>query len=138
MIKPFLALFLLSVLILSGCASQQARDQPASIKEFKIKATHAGYVFYGNGRPLLKLSIDKGDKVRLLATTDTAEIDHNHGITIDEYSINEVVDTANENSPKIIEFTADKTGNFRIYCKPCLNGSYGKDHPDIQAFLTVI
>ena len=134
-------LLLVTILIISGCVSSQTatKNQTSEppIKEFKVKVDHAGYTFYSNNRPILTPQVDFGDKVRFMATTLVAEIEHSHGISLDEFNVNEVVLTANENEPKIIEFTANKTGKFIIYCGPCLKGSFGSDHPELEAFFIV-
>ncbi len=136
-------LLLIVLLVFSGCTSGQtqsakyAENQTPELKEFKVKISHSGYLFYSNDRPLLKPSVNLGNIVRFLATVQVDEEEHNHGITIDEYEINEPVKTANEKEPVVIEFTADKKGKFRIWCKPCLEGIYGTDHPEIEAVLEV-
>ena len=140
--KVGLIVFLVvGVVLISGCSSQTLPKEnittEPSLKEFKVKITHAGYLFYYKNRPVLKVSVNKGDTVRFLATTDDGEIDHKHGIAIDEYGINRVVLTANENWAEKIEFVANRAGSFRIYCKTCLEGSYGTDHPDLEGVLEV-
>ncbi len=135
------AIFLLLVvlIIFSGCTTQQppSNSPTPEVKEFKVKISHSGYLFYINNRPVLNPSVSLGDTVRLLATSQTDEEDHNHGITIDEYKINEAVKTANEKEPVVIEFIADKAGKFRIWCKTCEEGIFGSDHPEIEAVLEV-
>jgi len=139
--KKYTVLLIASILIISGCVSSQTatKNQTSEppVKEFKMKVDHAGYTFYSNNMFILTPTVNLGDKVKLLATTLVAEIEHSHGISLDEFNVNEVVLTANENEPKIIELTANKTGKFRIYCGPCSKGSFGNDHPELEAFLLV-
>lgn len=147
-------LLLMGVLFIAGCVGQQATtttqqspllagtgaivvtspSNSGNIKEFKVQAPHAGYTFYFDNRVVAKVSVNKGDKVRFLATSDL--LSHNHGITIDEYGINEAILTEDENNPKIIEFGADKSGMFKIWCKTCLTGTFGP-HPWMEAMLEV-
>jgi plastocyanin len=109
-------------------------NQQSGVKEFRLEAPHAGYTFYFENRPVLKVSVNKGDKVKILATSDL--LSHKHGITIDEYGLNEVIPTEDPDNPKIIEFTADKAGTFKIYCKTCLTGAFGP-HPWMESILEV-
>lgn len=139
--KKYIIVLFVFVLLVSGCVSSQDPTKKSviepAIKEFKVKVDHAGYTFYLNNRPVLTPTVNLGDTVKFFATTLTAELDHGHGITIDEFRINQVVLTANEMQPKTIEFIANKTGKFRIYCGTCSEGSFGDDHPDIEAEIIV-
>lgn len=110
------------------------QSSSSGVKEFKVQAPHAGYTFYFEGRPVVKVSANKGDRIRFLAVSDIPS--HNHGIAIDEFGVNEAVLTEDENAPKVIEFTADKAGTFKIYCKTCLTGTFGP-HPWMEATLDV-
>lgn len=134
-------LLLVVVLVFSGCTTQQSStgstNQTPEVKEFKVKISHSGYLFYLNNRPVLTPSVSLGDTVRFLATSQTDEQDHGHGITIDEYKINEAVKKANEKEPVVVEFVADKTGKFKIWCKTCEEGIFGSDHPEIEAVFEV-
>lgn len=100
------------------------------VREFKVLIEHTRY------QPD-KYVVRKGDTVRFLATSKVGQGGHNHGITIDEYNINEAVTTENLTSPKVIEFVADKVGIFRVYCKTCWDGPFGKNHPNIASTLEV-
>ncbi len=135
----FLALL---IVLIAGCSQnekQEVQGTPrmigeeasiAGLKEFEITVSHTGY------NPAL-LEADKGDNVRIKAVASKGTSTHNHGITIDEYSINRAVLTEDKNSPEIIEFVADKQGEFRIYCKTCWDGPFGKNHPEIEGKLAV-
>jgi DMSO reductase family type II enzyme heme b subunit len=72
------------------------------------------------------IEVNQGDHVTLnLATDDVA-----HGITIDEYQINEPIMV--EKNEKV-EFIADKPGTFEFYCSiPC-----GAGHDEQHGFLVV-
>ena len=105
------------------------------VKEFKAVVQHTSY-------SPAKFTVNKGDTVRILATTPKGQEVHKHGFTIDEYGINTAVQSSDESNPVKIEFVADKTGSFKIYCKTCndddgFKGKFGSTHPVIQATLEV-
>ncbi|MBI4450357.1 cupredoxin domain-containing protein [Candidatus Woesearchaeota archaeon] len=137
-----LVLSLIAVLLVAGCAQyggQQAATTtttlqgtvaPEGAKEFNVTVVHT---FYNPS----SFAVNKGDTVRFLAVAATGQGFHNHGIAIDEYGINQAVTTEDTNNPVKIEFVADKAGTFRIYCKTCWDGPFGRGHPDIQATLVV-
>ena len=63
--------------------------------------------------------VNKGDKVKLILTSEDVE----HGFAISEYGINEKF--SKENSA-LVEFTADKAGEFEIRCSVvCGSGHSG-------------
>lgn len=153
--KLFIISILFGILLIAGCNQQQSGtgtstitntprsdSSPSSnpqsspnVKEFKMLVQHTGY-------SPSTITVNKGDKVRLLVTTASGQEYHKHGITIDEYNLNVPVQTTDVNNPVKIEFTADKTGTFKIYCKTCNDpdgwkGKTGTTHPDIQATLEV-
>lgn len=65
------------------------------------------------------ITVKKGEKVRLLITS----ADHDHGIEIKGYDINQVLKNGDITT---IEFTADKAGTFPFRCSvPCGHG-HGK------------
>ncbi|MBS3174762.1 cupredoxin domain-containing protein [Candidatus Woesearchaeota archaeon] len=100
------------------------------VKEFQIEIEHTSYTPN-------EFKVKQGDTVKFLAIVAQGTSSHNHGITIDEYVVNEAVVVEDINNPKIIEFVADKKGTFEIYCKTCWSGSFGRGHPDIKARLIV-
>ncbi len=114
----------------SGGSPRVIETNEPSVKEFSVTVSHTNY------EPV-SIEVQKGDAVRIKAVTSKGTSTHNHGITIDEYNINEAVVTDDKNSPKIIEFVADKAGTFGIYCKTCWDGPFGRNHPPIQATLVV-
>lgn len=155
MFKRSIPLFLLfAIVAASACVSQQPPNQtsypqppgnsgqemppqpPATgVKEFAMIISHTSY-------SPDKFTVNKGDTVRFLAnaakgTGAQSGFDHNHGITIDEFDVNQAVPTEVGNPPVVIQFVADKAGEFRIYCKTCLDGPFGANHPAIQATLVV-
>ncbi len=81
-----------------------------------------GYYFQGAAATdPTTITVKLGDTVKII--TNDLNPSHNHGITIDGYGINEIT----SNNP-VIQFTADKTGTFKIWCQPCLDGPLGA-HP---------
>ncbi|MBI2630535.1 cupredoxin domain-containing protein [Candidatus Pacearchaeota archaeon] len=76
------------------------------VKEFVIES------FYDNTGiwfSLKEISVNKGDNVRIKITN----IKGTHDFVIDEYGIKKMTPL---NEEVIIEFTADKTGEFIYYC----------------------
>ncbi len=99
-------------------------------KEFALMISHNAY-------SLDKIVVNKDDKVRIYFYASSGTLSHKHGISIDEYNINQVTTTEDSKNTDKIEFTADKQGIFKIYCKTCWDGPFGKGHPDIEAKLVV-
>ncbi len=97
-------------------------------KEFKITIDHSG------GYSPNKVSVSKGDNVKISAISNQPS--HEHGITIDAYSINKTVLKSLFADPDVIEFTADKAGTFEMYCKTCETGPLGS-HPWLKGTLEV-
>lgn len=63
--------------------------------------------------------VKKGEKIRLVAkSADVA-----HGISIHEFNVNTVIPADKE---AIIEFTADKAGEFTVYCSVYCGSGHGK------------
>jgi cytochrome c oxidase subunit II len=88
-------------------------------KEFNITAKQ--YEFIPG-----TITVNKGDIVIL----HVKSIDVTHGFAIKEYNINKQLPP---NQEVTIEFTADKTGEFTIFCNiPC-----GPGHPDMKGVLIV-
>ena len=74
------------------------------------------------------IEVNAGDKVRIILTTD----DISHGLGINEFMVNKRVDPSPA-EPTIIEFLADKRGEFTFYCSvPC-----GDGHIDMKGKLIV-
>lgn len=146
MMKRVFLIFVLLSFILAACqqvtVSQTSTQQqtigtgsgkdPGSssgtVKEFKISITHAA------GYTPNTFTVKKGDTVRFLATSDP--LFHEHGITISEYDISVKVTAGEKDPPQVIEFVADKPGEFLIWCGTCLTGPIG-DHPWLRGKLIV-
>ncbi len=97
-----------------------------STKEFKVTIDHSG------GYSPNKITVNKGDTVKILATSNQPP--HRHGIAIDAYNIN--TEVTSSTVATTVEFVADKTGTFEIYCKTCLDGPLGP-HPQLKGTLEV-
>jgi hypothetical protein len=135
-------LAVLALLLLAACSSQAAPPAtpagnlapPAGgVKEFTLTIGHTRY------DPAL-FEVGRGDRVifNVLAKEGTGPesgYDHMHGISIDEFGINQVA--TSEVTPVRVEFVADKAGSFDIYCKTCWDGPFGTGHPNIRAKLVV-
>ncbi|MBI3587748.1 hypothetical protein HY095_00990 [Candidatus Micrarchaeota archaeon] len=91
-------------------AGQEAL-QSATLKEFKVTLTHSG------GYSPNYFQARLGDTVRFDATIDFPS--HFHGITIDEFGVNQAVSSTDPDAPSVIQFVASKAGDFRIYCGTC-------------------
>ena len=137
--KLFVIGLVLAVILVSGCAgnstSQSSVSSPGAssgggTKTISIEIQHTGYVPN-------TITVNKGDHVKFLVNTAAGTSTHHHGITIDEYGINQIVQTEDKNSPQAIEFDATKAGTFKIYCGTCKDGIFGAEHPKIEATLIV-
>lgn len=108
--KIYMFVILLGILIIVGCSNNELTDQivedslilSGDVKEINIKAFRFG--FEPN-----TIRVNKGDKVKITAES----IDIPHGLAIEGYDVNLYLDGVR---PKTIEFIADKTGTFTIYC----------------------
>lgn len=101
--KIIIAIFVLAVIIFAGffiIKNLTGKTIEPNVKEFTIKAFRFGY-------SPDTMTVNKGDKIRIkIDNTDVL-----HGIRIPELGLK-----GNE----IIEFTADKIGEFTWYCLiPC-------------------
>ena len=134
---------LLAIVLVAGCVGQapastgtqlqsgtsgNSADTAPQTREFNLVIMHTRY------EPT-SFTVNQGDTVRILAKTSPGTESHMHGVTIDEYGINQLVASSDTTVP--IEFVADKAGSFTIYCKTCWDGPFGQGHPPIQATLTV-
>ena len=57
--------------------------------------------------------VKKGDKVKITLVNLASGV---HAFAIDGYDVNVQVNNAETDRTKVVEFTADKAGIFRIYC----------------------
>lgn len=95
-----------------------------------IISHNSGYYFTGDAATdPTTITVNKGDVVKIITNDENPS--HNHGITIDAYGINQIT----SDNPTI-QFTADQSGTFPIYCKPCLDGPLGA-HPWMKGTLVV-
>ncbi|GEM_PF-3020527 len=118
--------------------SPQSQTKDTTVQSVKEEQTkeffiEIGHTFYSPN----KFTVKKGDTVKFFAFSSTGTSSHNHGITIDEYGIDQAVTNTERNNPTIIKFVADKAGTFKIWCKSCWEGRFGRGHPDITATLIV-
>jgi plastocyanin len=143
---------ILAVILVSGCAGSQ-KSPTSQSPEPQSGEAPAGQgsaaSVSGGGTKTIHVTIDhtayspatitvnKGDHVKILASTGVGTSRHNHGITIDEYVINQAILTEDKNTPTVIEFDATKAGTFKIWCKTCEQGIFGAEHPKIEGTLVV-
>jgi uncharacterized cupredoxin-like copper-binding protein len=98
------------------------RNNNSSIEKSDTKTNDIAYVgavqeFYmtsyyddaGKWFSLKEISVNKGDRVRIKVTNTKGT----HDFTLDEYGIKEMTPLDKE---VVIEFTADKAGEFEYYC----------------------
>ncbi len=81
------------------------------------------------------ISVKQGSMVKLNVLTAEGTSSHMHGITIDDYGINELV--TSETKPKTMTFRADGKGTLVAYCGTCLNGPFGREHPEIKMTIVI-
>jgi cytochrome c oxidase subunit 2 len=86
------------------CCVWLAAGQAKAQGVHQITMTAKRYAF---DPPVIELK--KGEKVRLIITA----IDHDHGLKLDAYDIDQVL---KKGDPTTIEFTADKAGTFEFKC----------------------
>ncbi len=110
-IAGVLVIFIIGIFALKSFTGNSIKED--EIKEFQVKAFRFGY------SPDV-IEVNKGDNVKIIIeNTDTL-----HGMRIPELEI-----SGNE----FIEFTADKTGEFKWYC----NNMCGKGHAQMGGKLIV-
>ena len=76
------------------------------------------------------IDVNKGDKVTIYMTNIEQTTDELHGLAINEYNLNVVVDPG---ETKTIEFGADKPGVFPFYCTNFCSAL----HQEMQGYLLV-
>ena len=115
----------------TGNSISASQSAPAgSVKTIYATIDHSiGYEFTGDGASGTTITVNKEDTVKII--TQDNQPRHNHGITIDEYGINQVT-----SQNPVIQFSADKAGSFNIYCKSCDEGPLGS-HPWMTGTLVV-
>jgi len=96
------SLALAAVTLLAGCSSE---------KTDKLTAQD-GPIEGGAGITPAKLTAKKGHKVEI-TVTNTAK-DKDHGFSIDEFKVGEVI---GQGKTTTVKFKADKAGTFKVYCQ---------------------
>jgi len=105
-----------------GCISMFNKNPQKyidKIKEFDLEAYQFGFLPES-------ITVNKGDIVIL----NLSSRDVNHGIYIADYNVNNMV---KKDEPQLIEFVAEKSGEFDILCSVYC----GKGHHDMKAKLIV-
>jgi len=109
----FFGVLILVVVVLSifGIKSLNGNivDGVTSESPLKEFAMDSFYDENGVWFSLKEINVNKGDRVRIKVTN----IKGKHDFIIDEYGINEITPL---NEEVVIEFIADKTGEFVYYC----------------------
>ena len=94
----------------SGAAPAPAMDE-AGTRSFKLVSVEVdGTKFW---LPSV-IAVEQGDKVKLTLENAVPGASNQHGFTLPEYNITEVV---TRGTPKTITFTADKAGVFPYSCQ---------------------
>jgi nitrosocyanin len=111
LLTAVLALALGAVLVRAQPAPAAAAAAPgAPVREFKsINIEVKGNKIWTPATFVVK----KGDRVKI---TLVNTLDAIHAFAIEGYDVNVQVNFAKDDNTKIVEFTADKAGIFRIYC----------------------
>ena len=97
------SLALAAATVLAGCGGE---------KTDHLKADDGPLQEGGAGITPTKLTATKGHKVEI-QVTNTAK-DKQHGFSIDEFKVAEVVD---QGKTTTVKFKADKAGTFKVYCQ---------------------
>jgi nitrosocyanin len=109
-------LFTAVLAVALGAAAVSAQgDAPAkaaepAVREFKtVNIIEKGEKIWTPSTFIVK----KGDKVKITLVNTVPAI---HAFAIEGYPVNVQVNFADKDNTKVVEFTADKAGIFRIYC----------------------
>ncbi|HKY04440.1 MAG TPA: DUF5777 family beta-barrel protein [Blastocatellia bacterium] len=113
------ALFLLLFLFGFDALAAAEVSEPQAATEIKVVARK--YAFIPS-----TITVRKGEPVRLVVTSE----DVDHGLAIGEFGVDQAV---RARETKVIEFTPDKEGQFRISCSVFC----GEGHPEMEATLVV-
>jgi heme/copper-type cytochrome/quinol oxidase subunit 2 len=97
------SLALAAATIFAGCGGE---------KTDHLKADDGPVPEGGNAITPAKLTAKKGDKVEI-QVTNTAK-DKQHGFSIDEFNVHEVID---QGKTSTVKFKASKAGTFKVYCQ---------------------
>jgi nitrosocyanin len=127
MLKNYLPMtFILLILLITGCTT--ITPSSSLVNEFPNETTsnfnnedvvEINVVSYRYGFEPSTIIVNNGDIVRLVGET----ADNDHGLAISEYGINLLM---LEGEIGTVEFTADKSGTFDMYCSvSCGTGHLG-------------
>ena len=107
---------LLTVIFAAALGAVAVRAQPAAkadaapVREFKsVNVEVKGNKIWTPSTFIVK----KGDHVKITLINTASAI---HAFAIEGYDVNVQVNFADKDNTKVVEFTADKAGIFRIYC----------------------
>lgn len=92
--------------VTKGVGKTAVTAETGDVKEFSMTSY---YDDAGKWFSLKEISVNKGDRVRIKVTNTKGT----HDFNIDEYGIREATPLGKE---AVIEFTADKAGEFEYYC----------------------
>lgn len=95
--------------LLKNGTEQVRKEKKAKVADVKEFSMTSFYDEKGKWFSLKEISVKKGDRVRIKVTNTKGT----HDFTLDEYSIKEMTPLDKET---VIEFTADKIGEFEYYC----------------------
>ncbi len=110
-----LPLLLIGVILVSGCVNQQSsQTTPAKptatvtptgeVKEFTIRESNFKL-------SPTNLSVDKGDSLKITVVVDQGT----HNLFVEGYD--KRVNVASSGKSQIMEFVADKSGTFKMWCE---------------------
>lgn len=95
--------------LLKNGTEQVRKEKKAKVSDVKEFLMTSFYDEKGKWFSLKEISVNKGDRVRIKVTNTKGT----HDFTLDEYGIKEMTPLDKE---IVIEFTADKVGEFEYYC----------------------
>jgi nitrosocyanin len=108
--RLFTALFAVALAVVAVRAQPAAKADAAPVREFKsVNIETKGEKIWTPSFFVVK----KGDHVKIKLVNLASAV---HAFAIDGYDVNVQVNNAEKDNSKIVEFTADKAGIFRIYC----------------------
>ena len=91
-------------------AQAPAKAEAGPVREFKtVNIEVKGNKIWTPSTFIVK----KGDHVKITLINAASAI---HAFAIDGYDVNVQVNFADKDNTKVVEFTADKAGIFRVYC----------------------
>ena len=126
--KIILALYFILIVLVFGCTTKTTTSSPTSdasgtlengVRIINVKAFR--FDFEPN-----QVTVNEGEKVKLIITST----DVTHGFALPDYDINVPLPAGKQT---IIEFTADKQGNFQFFCSIYC----GVDHSSMKGSLIV-